>query len=74
MSKLKLKAKILACALCVICKVNFATELRAAYTKAARECLDADKAVYDPKKFGTQGREAVAELVRHRIRVCTSRG
>ena len=57
-----------------ICKVNFATELRAAYTKAARECLDADKAVYDPKKFGTQGREAVAELVRHRIRVCTSRG
>lgn len=57
-----------------ICKVNFATELRAAYTKAARECLDADKAVYDPKEFGTQGREAVAELVRHRIRVCTSRG
>ena len=57
-----------------ICKVNFATELRPAYTKAARECLDADKAVYDPKKFGTQGREAVAELVRHRIRVCTSRG
>ena len=57
-----------------ICKVNIATELRAAYTKAARECLDADKAVYDPKEFGTQGREAVAELVRHRIRVCTSRG
>ncbi len=48
--------------------------IRVVYTKAARECLDADKAVYDPKKFGTQGREAVAELVRHRIRVCTSRG
>ena len=56
-----------------ICKVNFATELRAAYTKAARECLDTDKAVYDPKKFGAQGREAVTELVRHRIRVCISK-
>ncbi|MDO4292422.1 MAG: class II fructose-bisphosphate aldolase [Eubacteriales bacterium] len=53
-----------------ICKVNFATELRAAYTQAARECLDADAAVYDPKKFGERGREAVTRLVRHRIRVC----
>lgn len=57
-----------------ICKVNFATELRAAYTKATRECLDADTAMYDPKKFGAAGREAVTRLVSHRIRTCTARG
>lgn len=53
-----------------VCKVNFATELRAAYTRAARDCLNADASIYDPKKFGAQGRDAVTELVRHRIRVC----
>lgn len=53
-----------------VCKVNFATELRAAYTQAARDCLNADEAVYDPKKFGTRGRDAVTALVRHRIRIC----
>lgn len=56
-----------------ISKVNFATELRAAYTQAARECLDADGSVYDPKKFGVRGRDAVTALVRHRIRICMGR-
>lgn len=56
-----------------ICKVNFATELRFAYTNAARSCLNSDSGIYDPKRFGAQGREAVAELVRHRIRVCMGR-
>ena len=53
-----------------VCKVNFATELRAAYTKAVRETLAADEKLYDPKKFGNPAREAVTELVRHRIRIC----
>ena len=53
-----------------VCKVNFATELRAAYTQAARDCLQSDAAVYDPKKYGSLGREAVISLVRHRIRIC----
>lgn len=53
-----------------VCKVNFATELRAAYTRATRDCLGADASIYDPKKFGALGRDAVTELVRHRIRVC----
>lgn len=55
-----------------VCKVNFATELRAAYTKAVRETLDADAALYDPKKFGTPAQAAVTALVRHRIRICGS--
>lgn len=57
-----------------ICKVNFATELRAAYTAAVREALAADPKLYDPKKFGAPGREAVTALVRHRIAVCGANG
>lgn len=56
-----------------VCKVNFATELRAAYTQATRNCLDADGSLYDPKKFGMHGRDAVTALVRHRIRICMER-
>ena len=53
-----------------VCKVNFATELRVAYTQAVRDWLTADAAVYDPKKYGAAAREQVTELVRHRIKVC----
>ena len=52
-----------------ICKVNFATELRAAYTKAVREVL-ADPSVIDPKAYGKAGRAAVKELVKSRMLVC----
>lgn len=52
-----------------ICKVNFATELRAALTKGAREALK-DEAVYDPKVFMNAGKKCVAETVRHKIEVC----
>lgn len=53
-----------------VCKVNFATELRFAYTQAVRTALAADPQMYDPKKFGILGREAVRELVRSRIALC----
>lgn len=53
-----------------VCKVNFATELRVAYTEAVRETLNADSAIYDPKKYGAAARGAVTELVRHRIEIC----
>lgn len=53
-----------------VCKVNFATELRVAYTDAARKII-ADEAVYDPKKYGAAARENVIELVRHRMRICS---
>ena len=53
-----------------VCKVNFATELRVAYTEATRDTLSGDPALYDPKKFGGSGRDAVTKLVRHRIAVC----
>ena len=53
-----------------VCKVNFATELRVAYTDAARKII-ADESVYDPKKYGEKARENVIELVRHRMRICS---
>lgn len=53
-----------------ICKVNFATELRAAYTAAVRKLLAADAQVFDPKKLGQAGMAAVEELVKNRISVC----
>lgn len=56
-----------------ICKVNFATELRAAYTKAVREVL-ADPSVIDPKAYGKAGRAAVKELVKSRMLVCGCNG
>jgi len=52
-----------------ICKVNFATELRIAYTQGVREAL-ADAAVCDPKIYGKVGRERVKALVMERMRVC----
>lgn len=53
-----------------VCKVNFATELRVAYTDAVRAALAADSTLYDPKKYGSPARDAVMSLVRHRIKVC----
>ena len=52
-----------------ICKVNFATELRVAYTQAIRSCLAINCTVFDPKKYGSLARDSVIEIVRHRIQI-----
>ena len=57
-----------------ICKVNYATELRIAYTRACREFLANDKESYDPKLFGRLGRDAVKKVVCDRIKVLGSDG
>jgi tagatose 1,6-diphosphate aldolase GatY/KbaY len=57
-----------------ICKVNFATELRAAYTLAVRRMLAENPDIIDPKIYGRAGRDAVKERVLHRIRVCGCAG
>lgn len=53
-----------------ICKVNFATELRKAYTDAVKKLIQEDPKVYDPKAFGKVGMAAVKELVMGRMKVC----
>ena len=53
-----------------ICKVNFATELRIAYSDGVKKVLSENPEVFDPKKYGTVGRENVKQLVMNRMKVC----
>jgi tagatose 1,6-diphosphate aldolase GatY/KbaY len=57
-----------------ISKVNFCTELRIAYTKAVQTYMAKDPRVFDPKKYGKAGRDAVQTLVEEKIRVCGCAG
>lgn len=53
-----------------ICKVNFATELRAAYSRAVQETFAENPGTIDPKAYGKAGIAAVKELVMNRMKVC----
>lgn len=49
-----------------ISKINFATEVRMAYTSGVRETLQ-DPKLYDPKVYQLKGREYVTSLVKEKI-------
>ncbi len=53
-----------------IAKVNFATELRVAYTDAIKALIVEKPETFDPKAFGNVGMKAVKELVKNRMEVC----
>ena len=53
-----------------ICKVNFATELRIAYTDGVKELLEEKPETIDPKKYGAVGIQKVKELVKNRMMMC----
>lgn len=55
-----------------ICKVNFATELRIAYTEGVREALE--KNPIDPKAYGKAGRAKVQALVEKWMKDCRASG
>ena len=57
-----------------ICKVNFATELRIAYTDGVKEGLQNDPSVFDPKKYGASAMKKVENLVMEKIAVCGCSG
>lgn len=57
-----------------ICKVNYATDLRIAYTKGIKEYLDKNPEVFDPKKYCSAGRDNVSAYVKSKILVCGSDG
>ena len=57
-----------------MCKVNFATELRVAYTEAGKKLFQEKPETFDPKKLGIAGMEAVKELVKERMCVCGCNG
>lgn len=57
-----------------ICKVNYATDLRIAFSKGVNEVLKEDPDIFDPKKYNARGREEVKKYVMDKIRVCGSAG
>jgi len=57
-----------------VCKVNFATELRAVFTAAVRAALEDGVHTHDPKSYLSAGREAVHKRVCERIETLGSAG
>lgn len=55
-------------------KINFATELRIAFTDAIKAHMAEHPNDFDPKKYMGPARIAVKELVKAKIRVCGSAG
>ncbi|MCR5687708.1 MAG: tagatose-bisphosphate aldolase subunit GatY [Lachnospiraceae bacterium] len=53
-----------------ISKVNFATELRIAFSDGIKEYLKGDPDVFDPKKYCAAGSERVTALVKEKLEVC----
>ena len=57
-----------------ICKVNFATELRIAFSDGVKAYLARDPEVFDPKKYSKAGMENVVSVVKDKIGLCGSAG
>lgn len=57
-----------------ICKVNYATDLRIAFTEGVKEVFAENADTIDPKKYNAAGRTAVKEYVKHKIMVVGSNG
>lgn len=57
-----------------ICKVNYATDLRIAFTKGVSEVFSENPNVIDPKKYNACGKERVKEYVMSKMKVCKSVG
>lgn len=57
-----------------ICKVNYATDLRIAFTKGVNAVLGENPDTIDPKKYNAAGREEVKKYVMAKMKVCQSVG
>lgn len=57
-----------------ICKVNYATDLRIAFSKGVNAVLREAPDTIDPKKYSSRGREEVKQYVMNKIEVCGSAG
>lgn len=55
-----------------ICKVNYATDLRIAFTKGINQILKENPDTIDPKKYNAKGREEVRKYVMHKMKICQS--
>ncbi|OOM14559.1 tagatose bisphosphate family class II aldolase [Clostridium saccharobutylicum] len=57
-----------------ICKVNVATDLRIPFSNAVKKYFNEHPDANDPRKYMTPGKEAMKEIVKHKIIVCGSNG
>ena len=55
-----------------ICKVNYATDLRIAFTNGVKEFMAEQPDAFDPKKYAKQGMAEVQKYVEQKIEVCGS--
>jgi tagatose 1,6-diphosphate aldolase GatY/KbaY len=55
-----------------ICKVNYATELRQAFSDGVKDYLNAHPDEFDPKKYLARGRERVKETVKEKIELLSN--
>ncbi len=55
-----------------ICKVNYATDLRIAFTEGVKKVFAKNPDVIDPKKYNTAGKECVKEYVKSKMKVVKS--
>jgi fructose-bisphosphate aldolase class II len=57
-----------------ICKVNIDTDMRIAFTAYLRRALAEERKLIDPRKYLGPARDAVAEVVKNKIRLLGSEG
>ena len=55
-----------------ICKVNIATDLKIPFSNAVKKYFKENPQANDPRKYMTPGKEAMKEIVIHKIEVCAS--
>ncbi len=55
-----------------ICKVNVATDLKIPFANAVKKFFNENSKENDPRKYMTPGKEAMKEIVKHKIEVCGS--
>lgn len=51
---------------------NVATDLKIPFANALRRFFDENSIESDPRKYMTPGKEAMKEIVKHKIEVCGS--
>ena len=52
-----------------ICKVNIDTDLRLALTAKTRQVFAENPGEFDPRKYLGPGREAIKQMVKHKLHV-----
>jgi len=55
-----------------ICKVNIATDLKIPFANAVKKYFLENPDANDPRKYMTPGKQAMKEIVKHKIEVCAS--